>query len=73
MMKKFHLEREIDISGISGCGKVAEGVIFTDTNECVIHWLGEHSCINIYHSIDDAIYVHGHSGATKIIFDDPEN
>lgn len=72
MLKRFHLERLKDISGVSGCGRIAEGVLFTDTKECVVHWLGEHACINIYRSLSDVEWVHGHSGSTRIVWDDPE-
>ena len=69
-MRRFHFLREKDVSGVSGIGKVAEGCLFPDTGQVVVHWLGEHSCINIYQSIDDVISIHGHNGSTKIIFDD---
>lgn len=72
-MRKFHFERFEDASGISGAGRVAEGCLFTDTGEVVVHWLGEHSSLNIYHSIDDVEYIHGHEGRTKIVFDDPDD
>lgn len=70
MIKRFHFERAKDISGISGCGKVACGVMFDD-GQIALHWVGEHSSINIYRSIDDLLYVHGHNGTTKLIWDDP--
>ena len=71
MMKRFYLERLEDESGISGCGIVAEGILFSDTGEAVVHWLGQHSSINIYHSMDDINFIHGHNGKTLIIFNDP--
>ena len=70
-LRRFHFERLEDASGVSGCGKVAEGCLFTDTGEAVVHWLGRHGSINLYRSLDDVIYVHGHEGRTKIVFDDP--
>ena len=73
MLRRFHFDRAKDVSGISGVGRVAEGVLITDTKECVVHWLGQHACINIYHSIDDVLFVHGHSGSTQIVWDDPED
>jgi len=69
-LRRFHFDRVEDASGVSGCGRVAEGCLFTDTGEAVIHWLGAHGSINVYHSIDDVILVHGHEGRTKIVFDD---
>ena len=71
-LRRFHFERLEDASGVSGCGKVAEGCLFTDTGEAVVHWLGNHGSINVYHSIDDILYVHGHEGRTRIVFDDPQ-
>lgn len=72
MLRRFHFERTEDASGVSGCGRVAEGCLFTDTGEVVVHWLGKHGSINMYHSIDDVIHIHGHEGRTRIVFDDPE-
>lgn len=72
MLRRFHFERAEDASGVSGCGRVAEGCLFTDTGEVVVHWLGKHGSINMYHSIDDVIHIHGHEGRTRIVFDDPE-
>ena len=70
MLKRFHFERLEDASGVSGTGRVAEGCLFVDTGEVVVHWLGCHGSINIYHSIDDIVFVHGHDGKTKIVYDD---
>lgn len=69
-LRRFHFDRLEDASGVSGCGRVAEGCLFTDTGEAVVHWLGKHGSINFYHSIDDVIQVHGHEGRTQIVFDD---
>lgn len=68
--RRFHFERLEDASGVSGTGVVATGVIFLDTGEVVVHWLGKHSCTNFYHSIDDVEWIHGHGNKTKIVFDD---
>ena len=69
MLKRFHLERAKDMSGISGVGVVAFGVLFGD-GKIALHWEGNHSSLNIYNSVDDLIYIHGHDGSTKIIWDD---
>jgi hypothetical protein len=71
MLKTFKLYREQDVSGISGCGYVAEGCVFQDkeSEEVVIRWFGEHSSINIYHSVNDIIYLHGHQNRTSIKWD----
>lgn len=61
-MRVFELWRELDYTGISGTGKVAEGVEFTDGKVC-IHWCGEraHSTV-VWDSLADAEDVHLHSG-----------
>jgi hypothetical protein len=69
MLRTFWLDRQVDCSGVSGTGKVGEGVLFADTGEVVLHWFGAHASINIYHSIQDVIDVHGHNGSTIIRFD----
>jgi hypothetical protein len=69
-LRRFHFERAKDISGVSGCGVVAFGAMWDD-GQIALHWEGAHSSINIYHSIDDLLYVHGHEGSTKIVWDDP--
>lgn len=70
-IRRFHFERTEDASGVSGCGKVAEGCVFEDTGEVIVHWFGCHGSTNFYHNIEDVIAVHGHEGKTKIVFDDP--
>ena len=72
-MRRFHFERLEDASGVSGCGRVAEGCLFTDTGQAVVHWLGRHGSVNLYNCLDDVIHVHGHEGRTKIVFDDPND
>ena len=67
-VKTFHFERVEDKSGISGCGLVAFGVMFGD-GQIALHWESEHSSINIYRSLEDLMYVHGHNGATKLVWD----
>jgi len=74
-MKRFRVQRTKDISGVSGTGYVAEGVMFR-SGQCAVSWRSNHSSVNIYQSLEDVIFVHGHSGSTEIEFvdneDDPE-
>ncbi len=70
MLRRFHFERKQDVSGISGIGSVAFGVMFHD-GQIALHWEGNHSSINIYHSLEDLMFVHGHSGMTEVVWDDP--
>ena len=69
MMRRFHFERVEDLSGISGCGIVAEGVVFSD-GKVALEWRGAHASTNLYSSLDDLEFIHGHEGRTKIVFDD---
>ena len=69
-MRRFHFLRLEDASGVSGCGVVAEGVIFSN-GKVALEWLSNHASTNLYDSLDDVEYIHGHEGRTKIVFDDP--
>jgi len=68
-MKTFHLQRDVDVSGISGTGIVADGVVFPD-GACVIRWRGERQSTVVWPSIEDVEAIHGHGGATRIVWAD---
>ena len=70
MMRRFEMHRDVDVSGISGTGVVAEGVDFG--HRVVIHWLGDTPSVVIWGSMDDAMKVHGHGGATRFVWLDAE-
>jgi hypothetical protein len=63
MMRRFILVREVDVTGVSGTGKVAEGVVFAD-GTVAIRWLGDTPSTVVWASLDHAMRVHGHNGAT---------
>jgi hypothetical protein len=68
-MRMFHLVRGTDISGVSGVGLVAEGVEFTD-GRVALRWCapnGKPSTV-VWDSIADAMSVHGHDGATVVVW-----
>jgi hypothetical protein len=64
----FFLERNEDVSGVSGTGRVAEGFVFTD-GVVALRWLTRYRSSCFYDSIQDVEEIHGHDGATKIVFD----
>jgi hypothetical protein len=67
-MKRGVVERDIDVSGVTGTGKVSNFVI-NDDGRVVIFWpVG----IGVWPSLEDAIKVHGHNGKTKFIVTDDE-
>jgi hypothetical protein len=63
----FLLQRTIDVSGISGTGIVAEGVVFSD-GSVAMRWATEVASTVIYAQLDDVIFVHGHGGNTRVVF-----
>lgn len=71
-MKNFHLVRTEDVSGVSGTGRVAEGVQFSD-GQCIMSWLGRYHSIAIYPNVETLITIHGHEGRTHVEWVDTEN
>lgn len=70
-MKRFQLVRDVDVSGVSGTGIVAEGVVW-DNNKATVHWFGARQSIVQWDSIEDAIAIHGHGGATRFVWIDED-
>ena len=71
-IRKFHLKREVDESGVSGTGIVAVGVILP-SGRAILEWVSKKTQANslgIYDNIEDLEEVHGHKGATKIVHDE---
>jgi len=66
-MRLFELNRHYDVSGVSGTGVVAEGVQFAD-GTTVIRWIGELASTVVWDNIETAIKVHGHDGATELVW-----
>jgi hypothetical protein len=67
---RFHLVRHRDLSGVSGTGVVAEGVVWS-SGAVALHWPGRPRATSIWSSVDDLLAVHGHGGATKVQWIDP--
>jgi hypothetical protein len=61
--RRFKLVRHEDITGISGTGVVADGVVWPD-GTVSIRWQGDRPSVVFWESIEDAYAVHGHGGAT---------
>jgi hypothetical protein len=68
-MKRFYLNRKVDVSGISGTGVVADGVEFPD-GTVVIRWLGDTPSTVIWPSMSSVEKIHGHNGSTEIVWVD---
>jgi hypothetical protein len=69
--RRFHLQREHDVTGVSGTGRVADGILWTDGTASV-RWLGERPSIVFWDDLDHVYAIHGHGGHTRIVWDDPE-
>jgi hypothetical protein len=72
LMRRFVLDRVTDISGVSGTGVVAHGCHFVKSGKVAICWDTATISWSLYDSLDDAIAVHGHGGATTVVWIDPE-
>lgn len=68
--RRFVLQRDVDVSGVSGTGVVAEGVVFSD-GTAVIRWVaGEHRSTVVWPDLASVEAIHGHGGATRIAWID---
>ena len=68
MSKIFHLKRIEDESGISGTGRIAQGIIF-DNGKVAMTWLSEHPSVTIYDNIGEVRAIHGHEGKTEVVME----
>jgi hypothetical protein len=68
MPRLFRLIRQVDESGVSGVGHVADGCEFYD-GTCVLKWRVAGSALGVYTSIENLNSIHGHQGATKIVWE----
>jgi hypothetical protein len=69
--RRFALVRDIDETGVSGTGRIAEGVVCTH-QRAALHWLTEHRSVAFYPSIETVERIHGHGGKTRIIFEEDD-
>jgi hypothetical protein len=70
--RRFHLQRTVDITGVSGTGRVADGVLWPD-GTATLRWRGDRPSTVNWDRIADAEAIHGHGGHTVIVWDDPEH
>jgi hypothetical protein len=71
-MRTFRLVREDDITGVSGTGVVCEGIEFSD-GTAVIHWIvGAYRTTTVHpDGVGSVVHIHGHGGATRLVFESP--
>lgn len=67
-MRMFELHRDVDETGISGTGVVAEGIEFSD-GVAVVHWLGSHASTVVWvKGMVSVEAIHGHAGKTRVVW-----
>jgi hypothetical protein len=70
--RRFVLRRRHDISGISGTGDVADGVLWPD-GTANVRWRGEHPSAVFWDRGRVSVeMIHGHQGATEIVWLDQD-
>lgn len=69
-MRRFYVERVEDESGVSGVGKVAEGVEF-DNGKVAMQWLSHKPSCTLFDNIKHLKDLHGHGGKTVVVWIDP--
>ncbi|MFF8290450.1 hypothetical protein ACF068_14645 [Streptomyces sp. NPDC016309] len=65
--RRFYLQRHTDVTGVSGTGRVADGVLWPD-GSADVRWRGERPSAVHWDRFADAEAVHGHGGATQIVW-----
>lgn len=65
--RRFVLVRDEDITGVSGTGVVAEGVLFSN-GVVALQWTSEFPTSVVFHQrgLESVEAVHGHNGRTRI-------
>ena len=65
-LKTFRLVRTEDVSGVSGTGTVAMGVVFPDGHAAMRWTVGDHRSTVVWDNVESIEAVHGHGGRTTI-------
>ncbi len=67
-MKVFYLHRKEDESGVSGTGRIAQGIVF-DNGRVALTWLSDHPSVTVYDNLGEVRAIHGHSGKTEVLME----
>lgn len=70
MARRFELIRDVDVSLVSGTGRVAEGVEFSDRS-IALRWRSSTPSTTVFDRIEHVEAVHGHHGKTIVRWLDP--
>lgn len=72
--RRFELQRDVDVTGISGSGVVAQGVWWPEGDVVALRWTSAWPTSVVFHErgLASVEAVHGHGGATRIVWlDEP--
>lgn len=69
-IRTFYLHRHSDVNGLSGTGIVAVGAVYPN-GKAHMQWVSFKSSFEMHDSIDALMDIHGHHGATELIWGDP--
>jgi hypothetical protein len=79
----FELHRTVDRTGVSGVGTVADGVVYDTPTDlqfadgtrvalpagwALLRWRPEPRSTGMYRSADEVVQIHGHEGATELVW-----
>lgn len=67
--RRFWLVRDVDVSGVSGIGVVAEGIEFRG-GPTVLRWRRSGGSLGVYKDTESIMDVHGHGGSTRLVWKD---
>lgn len=69
--RAFVLQRDIDETGVSGTGIVAEGVCFSD-GTVALRWTSAWPTSVVFHDrgMESVEAIHGHGGKTRIVWEE---
>jgi hypothetical protein len=67
--RRFYLQRDSDVTGTSGTGKVAEGVQFSG-GRVALTWHSHFGTVAVYDNMAVVEHLHGHDGATRVVWVD---
>jgi hypothetical protein len=70
-MRRFVMVRQVDVSGISGTGVVIWGIEFPD-GRAAYRWNTATATTCIADTVEDVYKIHGHEGATRLVWVDSE-
>lgn len=70
-MRRFVLVRDHDVNQVSGEGVVVWGIQFPD-GRCAYRWATAWRTTTVAEDIADVMAIHGHGGATRVVWLDTE-